>query len=224
MKKPVFYSEIAYPVGVLLLALATALMERGGLGMSIVVAPAYVVHLKLAEFWSFFSFGMAEYLLQGLVLILTLVLVGRVRIAWVLSFGTTILYGLALDGFMALTAGIPSTLWVRIFIYVFGFALCVTAVGFMLHSYLPPSAYDLYAKLMTAKTGRPLSVIKTTYDIASLLVAVVLSLWFFGEIRGVGIGTVGGALLGGVCIRWMMVLQDRLFDFRDRFSGRRFFE
>lgn len=224
MKKPVFYSEIAYPVGVLLLALATALMERGGLGMSIVVAPAYVVHLKLAEFWSFFSFGMAEYLLQGLVLILTLVLVGRVRIAWVLSFGTTILYGLALDGFMALTAGMPSTLWVRIFIYVFGFALCVTAVGFMLHSYLPPSAYDLYAKLMTAKTGRPLSVIKTTYDIASLIVAVVLSLWFFGEIRGVGIGTVGGALLGGICIRWMMVLQDRLFDFRDRFSGRRFFE
>lgn len=94
----------------------------------------------------------------------------------------------------------------------------------MLHSYLPPSAYDLYAKLMTAKTGRPLSVIKTTYDIASLIVAVVLSLWFFGEIRGVGIGTVGGALLGGICIRWMMVLQDRLFDFRDRFSGRRFFE
>lgn len=224
MKKPVFYSEMAYPVGVLLLALATALMERGGLGMSIVVAPAYVVHLKLAEFWSFFSFGMAEYLLQGLVLILTLVLVGRVRIAWVLSFGTTILYGLALDGFMTLTAGIPSALWVRIAIYVLGFILCVTAVGFMLHSYLPPSAYDLYAKLLTAKTGRPYSVIKTTYDLASLLVAVVLSLWFFGEIRGVGIGTVGGALLGGICIRWMMVWQDRVFDFRDRFAGRRFFE
>lgn len=224
MKKPVFYSEVAYVVGVLLLALATALMERGGLGMSIVVAPAYAVHLKLSEIWSFFSFGLAEYLLQGLVLILTLILVGRVRIAWVLSFGTTILYGLALDGFMALTAGMPASLWVRIPLYVLGFVLCVTAVGFMLHSYLPPSAYDLYAKLMTAKTGRPLSVIKTTYDIASLVVAIVLSLLFFGEIRGVGIGTVGGALLGGVCIRWMMVLQDRLFDFRDRFGARRFFE
>lgn len=224
MKKTVFYSELAYPIGVLLLAFATALMERGGFGMSIVVAPAYVVHLKLSEIWSFFSFGMAEYLLQGLVLILTLILVGRVRIAWVLSFGTTILYGLALDGFMALTAGMPSALWVRIFIYILGFALCVTAVGFMLHSYLPPSAYDLYAKLMTAKTGRPFSVIKTTYDLASLVVAVALSLWFFGHVRGVGIGTVGGALLGGVCIRRVMMWQDGLFEFRDRFGGRRFFE
>ena len=57
----------------------------------------------------------------------------------------------------------------------FGLILFVTAVGFMLHSYLPPSAYDLYAKLVTAKTGRSFSVIKTTYDMASLLVAVVLS-------------------------------------------------
>ena len=224
MKKPVFYSEWAYVVGVLLLAFATALMERGGLGMSIAVAPAYVVHLKLSQIWSFFSFGLAEYLLQGLVLTLTLVLVGRVRISWVLSFGTTILYGLALDGFMALTAGMPSTLWVRIAIYILGFVLCVAAVGFMLHSYLPPSAYDLYAKLLTAKTGRPLSIIKTTYDVVSLAVALGLGLLFFGEIRGVGIGPVGGALLGGVSIRWMMVWQDRLFDFRDRFAGRRFFD
>ena len=180
MKKPVFYSELAYVVGVALLAFATALMERGGLGMSIAVAPAYIVHLKLSEIWSFFSFGLAEYLLQGLVLTLTLVLVGRVRISWVLSFGTTILYGLALDGFMALTAGMSSALWVRITIYVLGFVLCVAAVGFMLHSYLPPSAYDLYAKLLTAKTGRPLSVIKTTYDVVSLAVALGLGLLFFG--------------------------------------------
>ena len=224
MKKTVFYSEWAYVVGVLMLAFATALMERGGFGMSIAVAPAYVVYLKLSEIWSFFSFGLAEYLLQGLVLTLTLILVGRVRISWVLSFGTTILYGLALDGFMAITAGIPSILWLQIVLYVLGFFLCVTAVGFMLHSYLPPSAYDLYTKLMTAKTGRSLSVIKTTYDVVSLAVAVLLSLLFFGEVRGVDIGTVGGALLGGVCIRWVMVLQDRLFDFRDRFAGRPFFE
>ena len=224
MKKPVFYSELAYVVGVLLLAFATSLMERGGLGMSIAVAPAYIVHLKLSEIWSFFSFGLAEYLLQGLVLTLTLIVVGRVRISWVLSFGTTILYGLALDGFMALTEGIPSALWVRIPLYIIGFVFCVTAVGFMLHSYLPPSAYDLYAKLVTAKTGRSFSFIKTTYDVASLTLAVVLSLWFFGEIRGLGIGTVGGALLGGVSIRCAMALQDRLFEFRDRFSARRFFE
>lgn len=224
MKKPVFYTELAYPLGVFLLAFATALMERGGFGMSIVVAPAYVVHLKLSEIWPFFTFGMAEYLLQGLVLILTLILVRRVRLVWVLTFGTTLLYGLALDGCMVLTAAIPTTLWIRVAVYVLGFFLCVTAVGFMLHTYLPPAAYELYTKLLTAKTGRPLSVIKTTYDLASLVVAVGLSLLFFGSIRGVGIGTVAGALLGGVCIRRMMEWQDRLFTFRDRFPWRHRFD
>jgi len=224
MKKPVFYSELAYPLGVFLLAFATALMERGAFGMSIVVAPAYVVHLKLSEIWPFFTFGMAEYLLQGLVLILTLILVRRIRLVWVLTFGTTLLYGLALDGCMALTAAIPTTLWIRVAVYVLGFFLCVTAVGFMLHTYLPPAAYELYTKLMTAKTGHPLSVIKTTYDLASLVVAVGLSLLFFGNIRGVGIGTVAGALFGGVCIRRMMGWQDRLFNFRDCFPWRRYFD
>ena len=223
MKKPVFCTELAYLIGVIMLAFATALMERGGLGMSIVVAPAYAVHLKLSEVWAWFTFGTAEYLLQGLVLILTLVLVGRVRLTWVLSFGTTLLYGALLDGFMALTA-VPAALWAQICLYVLGFVLCVTAVGLMLHSYLPPSAYDLYAKLMTAKTGRPLSVIKTTYDLISLAVAIGLGLLFFGTIRGVGIGTVGGALLGGICIRRVMVWQDRLFIFRDRLPWRKYFE
>ena len=224
MKKTVFYTEAAYLVGVVMLALATALMERGGLGMSIVVAPAYVVYLKLSEIWSFFSFGMAEYLLQALVLALTLIIVRRVKITWVLSFGTTILYGLVLDGFMALTAAIPTALWVRIAVYVVGFVLCVTAVGFMLHSYLPPSAYDLYAKLVTAKTGLPFSRVKLTYDLASLGLAVILSVWFFGEIRGVGVGTVAGALLGGICIQWMMAWQERVLEFRDRWSYRVHFE
>lgn len=224
MKKPVFYTEIAYVLGVLLLALATALMEQGAFGMSIVVAPAYVVHLKLVEMWSWFSFGVAEFVCQTMVLAITFIIVGRVRLTWLLAFGTTALYSLALDGFLLVTALIPTLLAVRIAVYVLGFALCVTAVGLILHGYLPPSAYDLYAKLVTAKTGRPLSVVKTTYDLVSLAVAVGLSLWFFGGIRGVGVGTVAGALLGGICIRRTMEWLGRLFDFRDRLPWGRHFE
>lgn len=224
MKKPVFYTEIAYVLGVLLLALATALMEQGAFGMSIVVAPAYVVHLKLSEIWPWVTFGVAEYMLQTLILSITLLIVGRVRLTWLLAFGTTALYSLALDGFLLITALIPPLLAVRVAVYLLGFCLCVTAVGLILHGYLPPSAYDLYAKLVTAKTGRPLSVVKTTYDLVSLVVAVGLSLLFFGDIRGVGVGTVAGALLGGVCIRKVMEWLDCLFLFRDLLPWRRHFE
>lgn len=224
MKKRTLYAELAYALGVLLLALATALMERGGLGMSIVVAPAYVVHLKLAETFAFFTFGMAEYLLQALVLALLFIILRRVRVAWLLTFGTTLLYGLALDGMMALTAYLPTdTLWWRCGWYVLGFLLCAVAVSFLMCTYLPPAAYELFVKELTVKIGRPFAVVKTVYDCVSLVVAVVLSFCFFGALRGVGIGTVVGALFNGVLIRWCSRGLNRLFTLQDRFPWRRWF-
>ena len=64
MKKRLFYTEAAYAVGTLLLALGTALTAYGGFGISMVVAPAYLLHLKLVQLLPFFSFGVAEYALR----------------------------------------------------------------------------------------------------------------------------------------------------------------
>ena len=57
--KKTFYTEAAYFVGLFVLAIGTALMERGDFGMSMVVAPAYILHRWLVEFLPFFSFGHA---------------------------------------------------------------------------------------------------------------------------------------------------------------------
>ena len=43
MKKRLFYTELAYLFGILAIALGTAFMERADFGMSMVVAPAYVL-------------------------------------------------------------------------------------------------------------------------------------------------------------------------------------
>ncbi|MBE5772279.1 MAG: hypothetical protein E7336_13050, partial [Clostridiales bacterium] len=64
--KNTFFTEAAYFLGMILLAVGTALMERADFGMSMVVAPAYILQLKISEFLPFFSFGMAEYMLQAL--------------------------------------------------------------------------------------------------------------------------------------------------------------
>ena len=64
------YTEAAYFLGLILLAVATAMMEKANFGMSMVVAPAYLIHLKLVKIWPFFSFGMAEYTLQAFLLVL----------------------------------------------------------------------------------------------------------------------------------------------------------
>ena len=67
--KRMFYTEAAYFIGLVTLALGTALMERADFGMSMVVAPAYLVYLKVSEYLNWFSFGMAEYCFQAFLII-----------------------------------------------------------------------------------------------------------------------------------------------------------
>lgn len=55
--KKVFYSELAYVFGMVVLALGTAMMERADFGMSMVVAPAYLVHLRILQAFPAFTFG-----------------------------------------------------------------------------------------------------------------------------------------------------------------------
>ena len=105
--KRTFYTEAAYAVGVALLALGTALMERADFGMSMVVAPAYLIYLKVSSYISWFSFGMAEYCFQAfLIVVLALVLHGFRR-RYLFSFITAFIYGNVLDVMMKAVYMLP---------------------------------------------------------------------------------------------------------------------
>ena len=66
--KRTFFTEVSYVAGIIALALGTALMERADFGMSMVVAPAYLIYLKVSQYLAWFTFGMAEYCLQALLI------------------------------------------------------------------------------------------------------------------------------------------------------------
>jgi uncharacterized membrane protein YczE len=102
MKKRVFYTEAAYLIGLAVIALGAALMAAADFGMSMVVAPAYLLHLKISRYLPFFSFGMAEYTLQAVLLLVLVLLLRRFKLSYLFSFVTAVFYGLLLDGAMAL--------------------------------------------------------------------------------------------------------------------------
>jgi hypothetical protein len=91
MKKTVFYTEAAYFIGLFLLALGTALTAYGGFGISMVVAPAYILHLFLSQFFPFFGFGVAEYVMQAVILLLLTLLLRKAKLSYLLSFAAAIL-------------------------------------------------------------------------------------------------------------------------------------
>ena len=104
MKKTVFYTELAFFVGLALLAFGTALTAYGDVGISMVVAPAFILHLYVSQFLPWFTFGVAEYVLQAVVLLTLILVLRKVKWTYFLSFGATLLYGFALDASMKLTA------------------------------------------------------------------------------------------------------------------------
>ncbi len=224
MKKTVFYTEIAYLLGMFLLAAGTALTAYGGFGISMVVAPAYILHLYVSRFWPLFSFGMAEYVLQALLLLLMTLFLRKAKLSYLLSFGAAILYGLFLDGAMALTGLLPENLYGQIGAYILGVLLCCSAIALLFSSYLPPAAYEMFVKELSAKLHKPIHTVKTIYDCSSLALAVLLSLAFFGGFEGIGIGTVLCAFCYGWIIRFFQKLYDKRFQFTDKFPLRKHFE
>ena len=225
MKKPVFYTEAAYAVAMVLLALGTALTAQGGFGMSMVVAPAYVVHLKLSQTYAWFGFGMAEYLLQSLILILMMLLLKRIKPVYFLSIASAVLYGFLLDGAMALVGLLPQLgIWGRLIIYSLGVLICTAALSLLFYSYLPPAAYEMLVKKLSERFKWKLTRVKTVYDLCSLGLSAVLSLVLLGNIQGIGFGTVVCAVTYGYLISLFSRLFEQHWDFQDRWDLRTVFE
>ena len=97
MEKKKFYTEVSYILGLVIMAFGAAFTELANFGMSMIVAPAYILHLKVSESVSWFSFGVAEYCMQGVLVLLTVILVRRFKVSYLFSFITALLYGTLLD-------------------------------------------------------------------------------------------------------------------------------
>lgn len=223
MQKKIFYTETAYLLGIVILAVGTALMEKADLGMSMVVAPAYLLYLKLSQSFPFVTFGMMEYLFQAVLLLVMMCVLRRFRISYLFSFVTAVLYGLALDLAMTGAGVLPETglAW-RIVLFAVGMLLCGLAVAMFFHTYIAPEVYELFVKEVSAKFHININYFKTGYDCISCLVGIVMSFCFFGlwHFEGVKFGTVVCALLNGFLIsrfsRWM----EKHFEFKDKFRDK----
>ena len=222
--KKTFFTETAYILGLVVLALGTAFMERADFGLSMVVAPAYLLHLKISQIFPAFSFGMAEYTFQALLLLLLSLVMGRFKPLYLLSFVTAVLYGFTLDGALWLAGLLPPLGWMgRLLCYLIGMLLCAVGVSLLFHTYIPPEAYELFVKELAARTGADIHVVKTVYDCASCLLGIVLSFAFFGlwHFEGVKAGTILCALANGFLIGQCGRALESIFVFKDAFDLRK---
>lgn len=227
MKKHTFYTELSYIFGIFILALGTAFMEAADFGVSMIVAPAYLLHLKLSQFLPFFTFGMAEYSLQAVLLLLLIAALRKFRISYLFSFVTAVIYGLVLDLNMFAVSFLPcETVPVRVIFYILGMVLGSVGVSMFFHTYISPEVYELFVKEASVKFGVDIHKFKTGYDCVSCAAGIVMSFCFFGfgQFEGVKLGTILCALVNGWLIGQCTRILEAHFTFADRLPLRRLFE
>ena len=225
MKKR-FYTELSYLFGIIALALGTALSEKANFGLSMVVAPAYLVHLKVSQVLPFFTFGMAEYSLQAVVLIMLAIIMRKFKLSYLFSFITAVFYGLVLDLFIMLLAMLPGDMvLLQCIYYVIGIFTCSLGVSLLFHTYISPEAYELFVKEISEKLGKDINKVKTVYDVVSCLIAIILSFIFFGfgHFEGVKLGTTLCAIVNGSIIGMISRSFEKKYEFVDGLSLRGYF-
>ncbi len=227
MKKRVFYSEAAYILGMTLIAVGVVFMEKADFGVSMIVAPAYILYRWINALWSSFSFGMAEYCLQAVLIAIMALIMRRFTLSYILSFVTAVIYGFILDGLMALGAYLPANaVWQRALYYVVGVLAGSAGVSMMFHTYISPEAYELFVKELSARFNIEIHRFKTLYDCGSCAIGIAMSFIFFGMFNFVGVkwGTILCALINGFVISLFSRLYQRLWSFKDALPWRSFFE
>lgn len=210
------WGELAFLLGTFFIAFGVALMQKGGLGMSMVTSQSYIISLAVP----FLSFGMADYLLQGVLLIGYYIIVRRFEWKKIFSFLSAFIFGVVLDGIIWLMRGFqPESMAVRVLLFAAGMLTNSLGVAFFFQTYLPLQVYELFVTGIVERFGWKLHRVKTCFDIGCCLSSIILSLAFFGELRAIGVGTVACALLSGTLIGLYTRAMNKYIDFSPAFPG-----
>lgn len=222
MKKKVIGSEIAYLVAIILLALAVAVLSSSGFGVSMIVAPAYILSLKL----DFLTFGQAEYVIQAVLFVVFCCVMKKFKAVYLSSFVTCLIYGAFLDLIRLIpcfnteiTKPETVNIVLRVLMFAFGAVLTSFSIALFYKTYLYPQVYDFFVKGVSEKFGIKRSVFKTLFDLSFLLLSVIMSLCFFRKFEGINFGTLIIALFNGTVIGFFTKIIDKYFELKPIFKN-----
>lgn len=219
MKNLSLSGEAVYLIAICLLSLAVAMISAANFGLSMIVAPAYLVSVKTGVL----TFGQAEYVVQLILFAVFCVVIKKFKLVYVSSFVTCLIYGAALDLWRLIPAFNPDitppgsmATWLRITYFIVGVLLTSFSIALFYKTYLYPQVYDFFVKGVSAKYGFKIAKFKTIFDLCCLAAGVALSFAFFGELRGIGAGTFVMAAINGFLIGCFGKLIDKTLEITPR--------
>lgn len=221
MKKISKMNEAAWLLGTLLCALGRVLCTKSGLGLSMIGAPSYIMHLKLIKNYPFFSQGTAEYVFQAFLLVAVCIMIKKLKVKHIFSFATAVVLGFMVDGWLWVFGGnnIYDSFLLRIVCFVLGELFTALAIAFIFRTSLPLQMYEVFVVEFSEKFNIEKNRVKLWLDISMLILSVVLALGLNRNLNGVGIGTIIITVVNAPLIKIFGGLLDRMFIFDLRFPS-----
>lgn len=221
MNKIAKMNEAAWVTGTLLCALGRVLCTKAGLGLSMIGAPSYILHLFLVKSLPWFSQGTAEYFFQALLIIPVCFLVRKIKLRYIASFLTAIVLGLAVDGWLLLFGGndIYTNMAVRIICFILGEGITALSIAFLFRTSMPLQMYEVFVIEVSDIFKIDKNKVKLGFDIGMFVLSVVLALVLNRNLNGVGIGTLIITVVNAPLIAFFGKLIDKIFVFDMRFPG-----
>jgi len=226
MKKIKKSAELLWLMGILSVALGVSICSKADLGVSMIAAPAFVISEALTKFSTFFSVGVTEYIIQGLMLVLLCVIVRRFNWRYLLAFAVAVLYGYTLNMFIWLLGGIEfDSIWLRWVMLIAGDIITAFGVACFFRTYMPLQVYELFVSEISDRFSISINKVKSVFDITLLITAIALSIILFGDIaafdwssiahssfHSIGLGTLVTTAINAPLINLMGKLADLFFD------------
>lgn len=218
-------SEFNWLLGLIFVALGTAICEKANLGISMIAAPAFIIHEAISKVTDALSVGVVEYFVQFFILLLTCAICKKFDWRYVFSFLTAIIYGLFLNMWMAIFEGVTfNELWLRWIMFFVGNTCVCIGVALFFRTYMPHEAYELIVtEIHKTYKFKPTNV-KWIYDISSLVVSLILALSLFGDVKTfewgkiyeqsfhfIGLGTIIAAFISAPIINLFGKLFEKIF-------------
>ena len=219
-------SELLWVFGTIFVALGVAICSKADLGVSMIAAPAFVIHDAIEALWSGFSVGVTEYIIQGIMLIILCVIIRKFSWKYLLAFVVAVIYGYVLDMFLWLLNDVTlNTVWLRWVMLIIGDTVTAFGVACFFKTYMPLQVYELFVAEISDRFNINIAKVKSCFDISLLIISVFLALVLFGDVgefnlskitsasfHSIGLGTLVTTIINSPIIAFMGKIIDRIFE------------
>ncbi len=219
MKKIQKMNEAAWVMGIILCAFGVALATKANLGLSMIAAPPYIIHLFMRNFLPWYTQGTSEYVWQGVLLIFMCIIVRRFKVKYLLTFACALIFGFAVDSALFLLGGggAYEELSTRIIAFIASEIITATAIACYFRTDMPLPVCELLVSEVSKHYSLSINKVKQVTDISMLVLSLVLALALNRSFTGIGIGTIIITLVNASMIAIAGKVLDRFFEFSPRF-------